>query len=113
VTHSSANAAGQGNVVGGLRLLFQKWTEQDGILDAQPPIMPFRREDFDHVTDQLCLPKSYPMDFARCQQIPAEVKKISTRYGERLGTTYHGTMLGVTDSFSQRSRVKVQDLKRV
>lgn len=77
--------AAQTSVVGGLRLLVQKWTKQDGILDSDTPIMPFLKADFDLITEQLCLPRSFPLDFARCQQIPAEVKHISTRYGKRLG----------------------------
>ena len=76
---------GPSAVVGGLRLLFQKWTKQDGILDSTVPIMPFFESDFDKIMDKLCLPRSFPLDFAGCQQIPAEIKKISTRHGERLG----------------------------
>ena len=70
-------------VVGGLRLLVQKWTRQDGILDADVPIMPFLKTNFDQIMEQLCLPRSFPLDFARSQQIPAEVKHISTRYRDR------------------------------
>jgi hypothetical protein len=72
-------------VVGGLRLLVQKWTKSDGILDTDPPIMPFMKTDFDQVMDRLCLPPSFPLDFARVLKIPAEVRRISTRYGDRLG----------------------------
>lgn len=74
----------QSRVVGGLRLLVQNWTKQDGILDAEVPIMPFLKANFNQIMERLCLPRSFPMDFARCQQIPAEVKHISNRYGDRV-----------------------------
>lgn len=76
---------GQDAIVGGLRLLVQKWTKQDGIVDSDVPVMPFLKTDFDQIMAQLSLPRSFPLDFARYQQIPAETKHISTRHGDRLG----------------------------
>lgn len=67
----------QSRVVGGLRLLVQKWTRQDGTLDVDVPIMPFLRANFDQIMEQLSLPRSFPLDFSRGQQIPADIKHIS------------------------------------
>ena len=72
-------------VVGGLRLLVQKWTDEHGILDSAVPTMPFTRNDLEKIMNKLCLPPSFPLDFARCQQIPVEVKSIPTQYGNGLG----------------------------
>jgi hypothetical protein len=72
-------------VIGGLRLLVQKWTEEDGILVPNQPVMPFSWENFGQIMEKLHLPRSFPLDFAGSQQIPTEVKKISTRDGVRLG----------------------------
>ncbi len=86
VEFKSARHADQdrSRVVGGLRLLVQNWTKQDGILDADVPIMPFSKANFEEIMEKFCLPHSFPLDFARCQQIPAEVKHISKRYGNRV-----------------------------
>jgi hypothetical protein len=82
-----AGHLGQHNdpVVGGLRLLVQKWTEEDGILVPDQPVMPFSWKNFGQIMEKLHLPRSFPLDFAGSQQIPTEVKKISTRDGVRFG----------------------------
>lgn len=104
----------QDTVIGGLRLLVQKWTKQDGILDPDVPVMPFLKPDFDQIMNRLCLPRSFPLDFVCCQQIPAEVETISTRFGDRLGwlpvRQYFGSIL---TTFLQQSLVKVLDSRLV
>jgi hypothetical protein len=95
-------------VVGGLRLLVQKWTEDDGILVPNQPVMPFSRENFDQIMEMLRLPRSFPLDFACSQQIPTEVKKILTRDGVQLGWLLeHHPCLSLLTQSVQQLRAKV------